>query len=316
MTDPNTISLLQTTALFCNVPHETLVSHLGEVGCNTLTEGETLLSPGEKNRRIYIIISGRLRIHLDLSHSIPLTIFGPGECVGEMSILDDAKVSAHVIADTDCELLAIDHAAVWSLIDSSLDAARNLLHILSKRMRLNNQIFLDNIKRQQTYEHYANIDELTGLHNRRWMNGAFEQQIRRCISEQEPGTFIMVDADHFKQFNDLHGHLGGDQALRTIAQAILHNLRPQDHAARYGGEEFAIFLPQTSLEAACSIAERLRMQTKQAAIIMPGGDTLPSVTISLGLSEVSAEDTLERLIARADAALYRAKQSGRNRICC
>ena len=315
MTDSDTIPLLQTTALFRNVPRATLAGHLGEISHKTLAEHETLLSPGEKNNRVYIIVSGRLRIHLDLSHSIPLTIFGPGECVGEMSILDDAKVSAYVIADTPCELLAIDHTAVWSLIDNSLDAARNLLHILSKRMRLNNQLFIDNLKRQQTYEHYANIDELTGLHNRRWMNDVFEQQVQRCIVNHEPGTLIMIDADHFKQFNDQHGHLGGDQALRAIAQAMMQSLRMQDQAARYGGEEFAILLPQTPLETACNIAERLRTEIKQAIISMPNGDTLPSVTISLGLSEISTDDTLERLISRADAALYRAKQAGRNCIC-
>jgi diguanylate cyclase (GGDEF)-like protein len=315
MTDTDIITLLQTTTLFRNVPREMLSIHLGEISRKSFAAEETLLAPGQKNHRVYLIVSGRLRIHLDLSHSIPLTIFGPGECVGEMSILDDAKVSAYVIADTPCELLAIDHAAVWSLIDNSLDAARNLLHIMSRRMRLNNQLFIDNIKRQQTFEHYANVDELTGLHNRRWMNDMFEQQMQHCVLNHEPGTFIMIDADHFKQFNDQHGHLGGDQALRTIAQTMLRSLRPQDFAARYGGEEFAIFLPRTQLEDAYSIADRLRMQINQAAIVMPSGNTLPSVTISLGLSEICAEDTLERLIARADAALYRAKQAGRNCVC-
>lgn len=308
----DTINLLQNTALFKNVPEDMLTRHLGEIGRRKLAEHETLLAPGEQNNYIYLITNGRLRVHLDMSHTVPLTIFGPGECVGEMSMLDGAKVSAYVVADCECETLTISHEAAWSLIDNSLDASRNMLHILSKRMRLSDQLFIDNINRQLTFERYANVDELTGMHNRRWMNEMFERQMHRCAVGHEPGTLIMIDADHFKQFNDLHGHLGGDQALRAIAQAMLHGLRPQDHAARYGGEEFAVFLPQTTLNEACNVAYRLRTEVSEAAIVMPNGDTLPSVTISLGLSEMNAGDTLEQLVARADAALYRAKQAGRN----
>ncbi len=306
------INLLQNTTLFHNVPRDMLTSHLGKIGRRKLAEHETLLTPGENNDYVYLITSGRLRVQLDLSHSVPLTIFGPGECVGEMSMLDGAKVSAYIIADSECEMLTIKHEAVWALFDNSLDASRNMLHILSKRMRLSDQLFIDSIKRQITYERHANVDELTGLHNRRWMNEMFERQMHRCALNHEPGTLVMIDADHFKQFNDLHGHLGGDQALRTIAQAMLHCLRPQDLAARYGGEEFAVFLPQTSLKDADDIADRLRTQVNQAAIVMPNGKLLPSVTISLGLSEIIARDTLEHLVARADAALYRAKHAGRN----
>ena len=312
MSDMGIINLLQDTALFRNVPGNVLNSHISKIGHRKLAEHETLLSPGEKNNYVYLITSGRLRVHLDLSHSVPLTIFGPGECVGEMSMLDDSRVSAYIIADSECEMLTIDHEAVWSLIDNSLDASRNMLHILSKRMRLSDQLFIDNLKRQMIYERYANVDELTGLHNRRWMNEMFERQMHRCAQSHEPGTLIMIDADHFKQFNDLHGHLGGDQALRAIAQAMLHCLRPQDLAARYGGEEFAVFLPQTLLKDAVNIADRLRTHISQATIAMPNGDILPSITISLGLSEIKAGDTLEQLVARADAALYRAKHAGRN----
>ena len=312
MSDMGIINLLQDTALFRNVPGNVLNSHISKIGHRKLAEHETLLSPGEKNNYVYLITSGRLRVHLDLSHSVPLTIFGPGECVGEMSMLDDSRVSAYIIADSECEMLTIDHEAVWSLIDNSLDASRNMLHILSKRMRLSDQLFIDNLKRQMIYERYANVDELTGLHNRRWMNEMFERQMHRCAQSHEPGTLIMIDADHFKQFNDLHGHLGGDQALRAIARAMLHCLRPQDLAARYGGEEFAVFLPQTLLKDAVNIADRLRTHISQATIAMPNGDILPSITISLGLSEIKAGDTLEQLVARADAALYRAKHAGRN----
>ncbi len=312
MTEPDVVSLLQTTKLFHNVPRDMLLKHLGVIDQNTLAEHEILLAPGQENDCVFIIISGRLRIHLDLTHSIPLAIFGPGECVGEMSIIDDAKVSAYVIADIECKLFSINQAAIWSLIDHSFEASRNLLHVLSKRMQSNNKILSDSISKQQQYERYANVDELTGLHNRRWMNDTFKRQILRCSTQKEPSSLIMIDADRFKQFNDVHGHLGGDQALRTIAQTMMRSLRPNDQIARYGGEEFIALLPQTTLKDAVNVANRLRQQVSRADIIMSDGTPLPSITVSLGVSEAIAGDSLEEVIARADAALYRAKQSGRD----
>lgn len=125
---------------------------------------------------------------------------------------------------------------------------------------------------------------------------------------------IMLDVDHFKRYNDTQGHSGGDCALRALGKAIADHIRPNDMAARYGGEEFAILLPDTSLEQAVSVAERLRQEVEKLPNQTPDEKPLPSITLSLGLSEMKAGDTLETLIASADVALYRAKQGGRNRV--
>lgn len=173
---------------------------------------------------------------------------------------------------------------------------------------------IDSLQLQQEYQHHAIVDVLTGLHNRRWLDEVFARQLTRCTEEGQDLTLIMADVDHFKSYNDTQGHSGGDCALRALGAAITDNIRPNDLAARYGGEEFAILLPNTSLAKAVTMAERLRIEVEKMPITTPDDQPLPSITLSLGLSEMQKGDTLETLIATADAALYRAKQKGRNRV--
>jgi diguanylate cyclase (GGDEF)-like protein/PAS domain S-box-containing protein len=173
---------------------------------------------------------------------------------------------------------------------------------------------INSLQLQREYLRHASVDALTGLHNRRWMEDAFVRQIGRCVKAGQGVVMIMLDVDHFKPYNDTQGHAGGDCALRALGKAIADHIRPNDMAARYGGEEFAILLPDTSLEQAVSVAERLRREVEKLPIQTPDAKPLPSITLSLGLSEMKAGDTLETLIASADAALYRAKQGGRNRV--
>jgi len=174
---------------------------------------------------------------------------------------------------------------------------------------------LDNARIYQTLEHIAVIDELTGLHSRRYL---FDIVRRSSPEEAVSGTsFLMVDVDHFKQVNDRWGHAVGDRVLRRVAELLLSATRESDIVARVGGEEFAVLLPHTDEETATDIAERVR-----AAIALHTVD--PQVTVSVGVSSVPGalfqhgEDPIERaatLMERADGALYRAKRAGRNRVC-
>lgn len=124
----------------------------------------------------------------------------------------------------------------------------------------------------------------------------------------------MLDIDHFKRYNDSAGHIAGDQALLAVANIIREQIRDDDQAARFGGEEFLIVLPDTGLKDAQPIAERLRQSVEQASIEDNTGNPLPPVTLSIGLAEWAPFETTEQLIARADAALYQAKHTGRNRV--
>ena len=148
-------------------------------------------------------------------------------------------------------------------------------------------------------------DPLTGLANRRFMEIQMEKIIDSARRYDKPFSIVMVDIDHFKDYNDTHGHLDGDKLLARIAEILLKVWRSADHIFRYGGEEFLTILPETGLKMAFAAAERLRRAVEAEA----------GVTVSLGVASYrSATDDLESLVRRVDEALYRAKEGGRNRV--
>jgi diguanylate cyclase (GGDEF)-like protein len=125
---------------------------------------------------------------------------------------------------------------------------------------------------------------------------------------------LMIDIDHFKSFNDVYGHLAGDQVLIAVARALQRDVRAGDHVARFGGEEFLVLLPNTATTEAVQIATRLRRNVKHTALSSHEGAPLPGITISIGLAEGLLGESTDSLLARADAALYQAKQEGRDRL--
>ncbi len=152
-------------------------------------------------------------------------------------------------------------------------------------------------------------DPLTGLANRR----ALEENMARAISFahrwKHPLSMIMADIDYFKTVNDRYGHLTGDQVLVSFSQLLKTSSRVEDIVARFGGEEFILLIPNTGLDQATQLAERLRADTEEATMPIP-----TNITASFGVTRLLAQDTQESLIARADRALYGAKDAGRNRV--
>jgi len=276
------------------------------------TPGKNVLSPNKFNNCIYIVLSGRLGIHLGDPDSSPHIVFEEGDCVGELSILDGKPVSAFVVSQTHSRLLMIHQEALWALVNISHGVSRNLLYILAGRMRYNNEALITSNKLQVESEHAAITDGLTGLHNRRWLSDSFKRQMHRCELSNLPCTVIMLDIDHFKDVNDKFGHIAGDRILCTMAQVLLNTMRPADLIARYGGEEFALCLPDTSTEDSSLIAERLRISISEAKTYIEEGKQLPTVTVSIGIAPMHPGQTLDSLISNADSALYRAKAKGRN----
>ncbi|TAN76928.1 MAG: diguanylate cyclase [Gallionella sp.] len=159
-------------------------------------------------------------------------------------------------------------------------------------------------------DYLASTDSLTGAYNRRKFTELFASELQRKLRYSGRLALIMFDIDHFKHVNDEFGHAAGDAVLREMARLVHDLIRANDVLVRWGGEEFLIFLPQNGYEAAAALAEKLRCTIEDYRF--PG---VPKVTVSFGVSEYVAGDTLESLCARADNALYRAKQEGRNRVC-
>lgn len=159
----------------------------------------------------------------------------------------------------------------------------------------------------------ATTDALTELPNRRGFELLANQAILEARRNQGPLCALLLDLDHFKQLNDTHGHLAGDEVLRGFSAQLQDDLRQSDIICRWGGEEFIVLLKDSTPERARQLAEKIRLHTEQNRFSHAGSEL--QVTTSIGLAELHAGDALDQLIGRADRALYRAKQSGRNRLC-
>ncbi|QPN65431.1 diguanylate cyclase domain-containing protein [Synechococcus sp. CBW1006] len=165
---------------------------------------------------------------------------------------------------------------------------------------------------------YAFHDALTGLANRRAFDRLGEHEWNSCQRQSFPLALILLDVDHFKNYNDHYGHGAGDDCLIAIARSMASAVnRSSDLIARYGGEEFAIVLPETALAPACALAERIRHSVEEQHLPHAASPTAPHVTVSLGVASLvpSGGSRIRDLILQADDCLYRAKRQGRNRVC-
>jgi diguanylate cyclase len=158
-------------------------------------------------------------------------------------------------------------------------------------------------------------DPLTGLANRRHFDEFLSSALGEAERAGKPLSLLLADVDHFKAFNDTHGHTLGDHVLRLIAAALRQNIKGQDIVARYGGEEFAVILPDTDISQAVTVAENLRRAVSANDIVKrPTGENLGRMTVSIGVATLHAGETVQALIDLADRCLYAAKNSGRNRV--
>lgn len=161
----------------------------------------------------------------------------------------------------------------------------------------------------------AMTDALTGLANRKQFDEDIRYFTARAMEAAGDLTLLMLDIDHFKNFNDTHGHPVGDQVLRFVAKILRDSIRGQDVAARYGGEEFVIILPDTMLHNGVKVAENIRNEVRRRTIVNRStGENLGTITISIGAAQFTPGEQVDSLIERADAALYEAKENGRDRV--
>jgi diguanylate cyclase len=158
-------------------------------------------------------------------------------------------------------------------------------------------------------------DGLTGLSNRRGFDIALAASLAG-LAPKDPGPSLLIaDIDHFKHVNDRYGHLLGDKVIRAVAQILMDNVKGRDTAARYGGEEFVILLPNTPIEGAQALAEQIRTTIENCRIRrLDNHEYIESITLSFGVARHQPGETADQLLTRADRALYRSKEAGRNRV--
>jgi diguanylate cyclase (GGDEF)-like protein len=271
-----------------------------------LAAGQPLLRNGQSNQTMYLLLAGRLTVHLGGLDSDPVAELGAGVSVGELSVIDHRPASADVVAATPSRLLAVDEGAFWRLVRASHHFAANLLVLMAQRMR-------DTNTTAHRLDRASTVDGLTGLRNRRWLEEHLARIVEREQRDGRPVSLAMIDIDHFKQFNDAHGHAAGDAALVAVAETIVRQVRPLDFAARYGGEELVLIFPATPAGGAVIATERVRRAVATLALPLPAGGEA-AVTFSAGVAQVAPGESAQDAVERADQALYRAKQAGRNRV--
>jgi diguanylate cyclase (GGDEF)-like protein len=303
-------SLLQAIALFRGVEADTLADLLPQCGRIDVAEGDVLLSPERTNRCVYIVLSGRLSVHLGAADAPKIADLGPGACAGEMSLIEDTDPSAYVVATEDSHLMVVSHSLLWQMVNRSHTFSKNLLVVLSERVRSDNEFIASSLGVLRQAERNAVTDALTGLGNRHWMKEMFEREILRAEHGEKSLCLMMIDVDNFNLFNDQYGHIAGDRVLLAVADALREHLRPTDLIARFGGDEFAALLPGIELQQAQQTAERLR--TRVAGLSPPSLSM--AITISVGITSRMPDDDLASLVQRADAAMYDAKDRGRNQV--
>jgi diguanylate cyclase len=216
--------------------------------------------------------------------------------------------------------LARDPAAVKTVIESLVKSTREV-HDTNKALEerlLSSKSEVYTLQQSlEAIRAESLTDPLTALGNRKYFDRALMAAIDTAVKRGEPLSLLMLDIDHFKSFNDNYGHLTGDQVLRLVGQSLKQTIKGQDITARYGGEEFAVVLPNTPLRQALTVADHIRRAVMSKELKKKStGEILGRVTISVGVSMLQIGDDMESLIGRADACLYAAKRSGRNRVIC
>ncbi len=162
----------------------------------------------------------------------------------------------------------------------------------------------------------AYTDGLTGIYNRRYMDAHLDRKILEIANSQKPVSVMMFDIDHFKRVNDTYGHASGDEVLKAMAQRVSGGIRDFDLLARYGGEEFVVIMPSTPADISLVVAERLCRAIENEPFEITGNETPIDITASIGVATTTdPTETAEALLGRADTALYRAKDGGRNQVC-
>lgn len=307
-------SLLEGLDLFHGVCPDDVQQLLQKCERLDIASDEILLSPGNHNEYVYVVLSGRVDVRVGSPDAPILATMDTGSCVGEMSIIEERDPSAYVTAAEPTHLLVIHQATLWELVDASHQFSKNLLVVLSERVRSHNQYIAESFGDLQRFERNASTDALTGLSNRHAMEDMFPREVARCVKDDAPVSLIMIDVDQFKSFNDKFGHVAGDRALSAVGKVLRKQFRPRDLLVRYGGDEFAVLLPGVGEKEATTIADRVRSAVSGSTEDSPDSLIQIPVNVSMGVAQLEKHGSFESLLRAADEALYRAKAAGRNTV--
>lgn len=291
---------------------------LGNCPVVQLTQGEEVPTSTNGDALLYVVLSGALFAE-PVASTVPtegeaaktLKVL-PGQCVGELAIFDGDGGALNISAGQASEVLVLETDQLWKLIDEAPGLARNLLLLPSFRNRANFAQLRRRQKSREHYRHLASIDDVTGLKSREWLDENLPVLLETAATAKKHLSILMIDIDHFEQFDEMHGPLAAVEALKTAANVLNGALRPTDFAARYSSKDMLVILPEANTQGATMVAQRLRERMQKTVVFADMRKPLPHITASFGVACAGVEQNADALVQAGIAALDRAKHSGRN----
>jgi diguanylate cyclase (GGDEF)-like protein len=323
------VEFLKSVRIFSDLSDEEIRELLELLHPRRLSEGQMVFEEGDPGGELFVVESGAVGISvtLDDGKNLEIAAFEKGDFFGEMSIFEKEPRSATCTAKCPSRLLAVNEREFFRLIESNPTSAgkvmARMLDVTRQRLEDTGGFLSDMVQWGEEARRRAITDPLTGLYNRRYLDEALEEYFMKARTGSKPLSLVMLDLDHFRQINETLSEKAGDRVIKAAAEIYKRFLRPTDVAARYGGDEFTFILPDTDAAAARTIMEDIRRTIEESDLlegIAPAGRDSEGVsplrvTTSQGLAcypEHAGE--ARSLREAADNALYRAKETGRNRI--
>ena len=317
----NLIPFLQTVTVFSPLYISELKIISGFLKPHTYKQDSIICSEGDEGNELFIIESGgaTASIRVDDDEEKIISEFSPGDFFGEMAIFENALRSATITAREDSVILALDKNDFFSLMDKwplvAIKIMRGMLDITSGRLSSTGRFISEMVKWGDNASRRAITDELSGLYNRRYLDSSLTEQFGKAQRNGSTLSIIMADLDLFREVNESYSHETGDRYIVEVASIFKKCLRSTDIIARYGGDEFTIVLPDTDIASARQLAENIRAAVAKLDFLkeLPGPDL--HLSTSLGLAAFPDHcSSIEDLKKRADEALYKAKETGRNKV--
>ncbi len=283
--------------------------------------GEILFNEGDEGNELFIVKDGMVVISIRLPDGMGKEIasFTRGTFFGEMSIFENAPRSATCTFREDSRLIGLHENDFFDLIDTHPEIATKImykmLNITAQRLKDTGEFLSDMVHWGEEARKRAITDELTGAYNRRFLDDAMGNYYEKAKNSQKPLSIVMVDLDYFRQINDEYGHDTGDKIILDVVRVFRRSLREKDILARYGGDEFTIIMPDTAIDEAFEIAEKIRGEVEILDTLKSLGGKITRISTSQGLAAFpESGNELKTIREKADKALYIAKEEGRNKV--
>ena len=312
-------AFLRSVAIFSTLEPSELETVAQVLSVRSCSEGAAVFNQGDSGEELYVVHEGRVAVRVRTSEGTDIDVaeLGVGDFFGEMAIFENAPRSATCVSVDGGTLYELSKRDFFSLMESHPSTALKIMYrmvaITNERLHRTGSFLSELVQWGEGARRRAVTDDLTGLYNRRYLDGALEQQFQDARVKNGVFSLIMMDLDRFHAINDAHGQQFGDEVIKHVAPAVSENVRDSDIPARYGGDEFTIILPATTAAVALEVAEGIRRSVEALEIPAPDGTTL-RVTTSQGVAEFPHQGTtVEEIKSASDQALYQAKEAGRNR---